>query len=243
MVCLVSYRIVILLYFYINHKKCFRKLQIIFCRIINIMSLTYIGQQCTIYGGFCLLFVGIISNGMNIIIFSSVDNYRTIPLSFYFLVGSICKSFYVLIILTTRILAAGFVIDLTHTSIVWCKMRQYLISTFTLICLTCSSLAIIDQFLMTTKSAFFRRCSNIKWAHRIVFIMIIVWSLHGIPFFLYFNISPISKICVNTDAIYRDYLVTYALVTLCYSSINTDCIWMFDLSKYAPYNSSCSTAC
>jgi hypothetical protein len=166
------------------------------------MSLRYIGQQCTIYVGFSLLFAGIIGNGMNIFIFSSTETYRTTPSSFYLLADSVCKCLYVAIILTTRILAVGFGIDLTRTSVVWCKMRQYLISTFTLITLTYSSLAIIDQFLVTSQNAFLRRCSNIKRTYRIVLATIILWCLHGIPFFLYFNIYQLLQyVCVQMQSI------------------------------------------
>jgi hypothetical protein len=180
-----------------------------------IMSLEYVGQQLNIYGGFFLVLAGSLGNGMNILIFSSVDDYRKTPCSFFFLISSINDTIHLLINLTTRILSAGYGIDLTLSSTIWCKTRSFLITTLALISFTCSSLATIDQFLVTSRSLSLRRCSNIKWARRIIFLMIIFWSLQGIPYFLYLDISPISNTCANTNAIYRAALTVNSFVLLC----------------------------
>lgn len=78
------------------------------------MSLPYISQQLTIYGGLFLFIAGVVGNGMNILIFSNVRTYRRTPSVFYFLVSSIINIFYILIILMTRILS-GFGYDPTRT--------------------------------------------------------------------------------------------------------------------------------
>ena len=179
------------------------------------MSLVYIGQQLTIYVGCFLFAAGLFGNGMNIYIFSSDRIYRATPSIFYFISGSICNALYILIILTTRILSVGFGLDFTLTSPVWCKMRQYFTSVFSLISFTCSCLSTIDQFLVTSKSASIRSYSKIQYAYRIVAAIIPIWCLHGIPFFLYYNISPSTKSCSNSNFIHRTYLTTYTIVTLC----------------------------
>ncbi len=189
------------------------------------MSLLYIGQQLTIYGGFFLLVAGLFGNAVNIYIFSTDRIYRTTPSTFYFLSGSICNAIYVLIILSTRILSAGFGIDFTLTSLIWCKMRQYLISTLNLISLTCSCLSTIDQFLVTSNNVSIRRCSKIQYAHRIIMIIIPVWCLHSIPILIYYGISPILKSCINSNEIYRGYLVTYTLVLLCTIPVIVDIVF------------------
>jgi len=175
------------------------------------MSLLYIGQQFTIYSGYILLLAGFVGNSMNILIFSSVRIYRTIPSTFYILVGSIDNMFYIIINLSTRILSEGYGIDPTKSSTIWCKTRNYFIGVLSLISFSCSCLATIDQFFVTSQNAYLRRCSKLQFAHRIVFIMIIIWCLHGIPTILYFNISPITNICEPTNQIYRSYTVIYIL--------------------------------
>ncbi len=142
------------------------------------MSLTYISQQITIYSGFCLIVIGIIGNGINVLVFSSVRSYRTTPCAFYFLMASIYNIIFIGINLSSRIAITGYGFDLSRTSIVWCKMRLFIGFSFTLISLSCSCLATIDQYFVTSQSAYLRHFSNIKWARRLVFVITIIWFLH-----------------------------------------------------------------
>jgi hypothetical protein len=128
--------------------------------------------------------------------------YRTVPCTFYFLVGSIDNLVYLSMILTTRILSVGYNDDLTHTSIIWCKIRHFFIDSLSLIILTCSSLTTSDQYLITSQNVNLRRYSNIKSVHRIVFIFIIIWCLHAIPAAVFREILPVSKTCVNANVQY-----------------------------------------
>ncbi len=179
------------------------------------MSLLYISQQLTIYCGLFLLVIGVIGNGMNVWVFSSVRAYRTTPCTFYFLIASIDNMAYIIINLSSRIVASGYGIDLTSTSVIWCKIREFCVTTLVLISLSCSCLATIVHFFATSRSAYLRRFNNIQWAHRIVFSMIIVWCLHGIPIFLFYDISPVTKTCVNTNSAYMIYTPIYVLGLVC----------------------------
>ncbi|CAF1313874.1 unnamed protein product [Adineta steineri] len=179
------------------------------------MSLLYISQQVTIYLGFFLLVVGVIGNGINILVFSSVRTYRKSPCTFYFLIASIINVIYIIINLISRIVSAGYGIDLTRTSSTWCRTRQYLIGVFSLISITCSCLATIDQFLLTSRNAYLRSLSNIILAHRIVLIVVIVGCIHTIPCLIFFDISPVTKTCVNINAVYNYYVIVYVLTVTC----------------------------
>jgi len=179
------------------------------------MSLLYIGEQLTIYCGLLLLMLGVVGNGINVLVFSSVRNYRTTPCTFYFLISSIYNIAYITIALISRIVATGFGMDLTRTSTSWCKIRPFFLPVLSLISLSCSCLATIDQFFVTSQNANLRRFSNIKWSHRIVIIVMIIWFLHGIPFLLFYNISPITATCVITNIIFDVYFTIYLLVPLC----------------------------
>ena len=179
------------------------------------MSLPYIGQQITIYVGFFFLIVGVVGNVINILVFSSVRAYRTTPCTFYFLCASIYNIIYLSINLTSRIAISGFGIDLTRTSTSWCKIRLFIGVGMILTSLTCSCLATIDQFFSTSKSAHLRRFSNIKWAHRMVIIVTIIWLAHGVPFLCFFNISPVTNSCTNTNYAYSIYYQIILLVYYC----------------------------
>ena len=179
------------------------------------MSLIHIAQNFTVYGGLVLLVAGVVGNTVSIYIFASVGTYRTVPCGFYFLIESIFNALYILINLTSRIVSVGFAYDLTATSVTWCKTRNFFVATLGLITFTCSCLATIDQFFVTSRSASLRLCSNLKWAHRMVLIAIIVWCLHGIPFLIFYDIIPTSKSCGSTNRTLTTYVPIFVCVLLC----------------------------
>jgi hypothetical protein len=177
--------------------------------------LLYDAQQFTIYVGFFLLIVGILGNAMNLLVFSKIRTYRTTPCTFYFLVSSIVNLVYIGINLTIRILSDGYEINIAGTSSIWCKIRGFLLVTPSIISINFSCLAVIDQFLVTSKSAYLRRLSQIQWAHRISIISIIIWCLHGIPILLFYDVSLINKTCVNNNAGFAIYTLVYLLGIIC----------------------------
>lgn len=179
------------------------------------MSLLYDAQQFTLYVGYFFLIIGIIGNGINVLVFLKARIYRTNPCTFYFLNGSIVNILYILLNLIVRILTVGYNIDVTGTSSIWCKIRQFLLVTPAIISVTLSCLATIDQFLITSKSAALRNCSQIKWTRRIVLIVIIICCLHGIPILVFYDISPISKSCANMNADFGIYVLIYLLGIIC----------------------------
>jgi hypothetical protein len=181
---------------------------------IIIMPSVYIVQQVALYGGLFLIVTGVIGNGINIFIFSSVRNYRRTPCTFYFLIASIYNIAYITINLISGVVSVGSGFDLTRISTSWCKIREYSIFTLCLIPVSCSCFAAIDQYFATSQNANLRRFNNIKWAHRIVFIVSIIWFLHGIPYLLFYNISPITTTCVNINIIFVIYTPIYIIVLL-----------------------------
>jgi hypothetical protein len=184
-----------------------------------IILLLYVAKQCTIYIGSFLLIAGLFGNVMNIIIFSSLRIYRTTPCTFYFLIGSIFNGLYILLDLTSLITAVGFGIDSTGTSRIWCKVGPFFSATLSLVTFTCSCLAAIDQFLATSRNVNLRFCSNIKWAYRIIFIVIFASCLHGIPCLVYFDIIGISKLCEIINTTYAIYIPIFFFVLLCVTPI------------------------
>jgi hypothetical protein len=179
------------------------------------MSLSYIGRQLNIYVGSFFLLTGLVGNRMNIFIFSSVRSYRTTPCTFYFLIGSIVNFIYIIINLIIRIVSAGFGIDLVRTSLIWCRIRAFIIGSLSPISFTCSCLATIDQFLITSQNVSLRDYSSIKSAQRIVIIIIIIWCLHGIPVFLFYNIPPFTYGCASTNRVYAGYVPIFVSVVIC----------------------------
>ena len=169
----------------------------------------------SLYSGYLTWLTGIIGNVMNVIVFVSMRTYRITPCTFYFLIGSIANILYITIVLTTRILAIGYDLDLTRQSIVWCKMRSFFIFSLSLMTVTCSSLSTIDQYLITSENVRFRRLSSIKNARRIVIFFGVLWSLHAIPPAIYRDIIPSTNLCVNNNNEYLIYSIVYIIGLLC----------------------------
>ena len=173
------------------------------------MSLVYVSQQLTIYGGIFFLIIGLFGNGMSVYIFSTVRTYRTIPATFYFLIEAISKTFFLTINLLPRIITFSYGIDISRTSLVWCRLRQVFLFTSNPIAITCTCLATIDQFFVTSSNASLRGISKIKRAYQIILIVIIIWLLHSIAVYFNINISPISSACGSSNAIFTIYVPIY----------------------------------
>ncbi|CAF1438784.1 unnamed protein product [Adineta ricciae] len=116
--------------------------------------------------------------------------------------------------LISRIVMSGDGIDLTRTSVSWCKIRNFCVATLSLLSLTCSCLATIDQYFATSQNVSLRRLSNIKLAHRILVVMIIVWLCHGIPFLVFYNISSTTNTCASTNLSFAVYYPSVYFITL-----------------------------
>jgi hypothetical protein len=74
--------------------------------------------------------------------------------------------------------------------------------------MTCLSLAIIDQCFVTCTRPRWQQWCNIKLAHRLIGIIVIIWSLHGIPYLIFYDhsISPLTNqtICQITNAKFKE---------------------------------------
>ena len=189
------------------------------------ICLSYVTTQLSIYVGIFLFAIGLIGNGINILIFSCEVNYRRSPCTFYFLIGSIHNLAFILPTSPTRILSAGFGMDFIRTSNSFCKIRQFCLLVFNIISINCSCLAIIDQFLIVSRKLWIRNLSQIKLAYKIVFIIHLIWFCHGIPVLFYQNISPITNSCMITNWNYSIYIPIYLLTFMCIIPVSIMCLF------------------
>ncbi|CAF1482045.1 unnamed protein product [Adineta steineri] len=177
------------------------------------MSLQYAGEQLTAYGGIFLLVTGVTGDALNIFIFLTIRIYRTTPCTFFFLVGLTHDIGQLLISLTELIFKTGYGIDPTRTSTFLCKSRLYLVNGFATVSLSCSCLAVIDQFLVTSRSARLRGWSNITWAYRLALVAFSIAWLTSIPIAIHTEILPTISTCIP-DANLTAYLPFASLLTL-----------------------------
>jgi hypothetical protein len=150
--------------------------------------------------GIPLFIFGVIGNILNIAIFVTVHTYRDTPCTFYLMASSVAGTMQLLGAIISRIVIMGFGYDHTGTSLIWCKCRQFIIATYVPLQLTYEAWAIIDQFLVTSRSARLRQFSSIRLTHWSVGITALVWHLHSVPFLFYNEIRSMS---VRSDLVDR----------------------------------------
>jgi hypothetical protein len=148
-------------------------------------SLTVIGREITIYGGFLILIVGVLGQLTNIIVFLSLQTFRQNSCAFYLIIMSIVNIGQLLLGLFTRILIAGFGIDWTLTSLVYCKFRIPFLQLCSLMSYTCLCLATIDQYFATCTRRRWQQWSSIKTAHRLTIISTIIICIILFPYPIY----------------------------------------------------------
>jgi len=175
-----------------------------------IASANLVKQEITIYFGIPIVVMGVIGGCLNIITFLSLKTFRQSSCAFYLTLKSIFDVGELLLNAVPFIVRWGFKTDWGASSLFFCKIRSYMFSTTTLSSMTYLCLAIIDQYLATSYYLRWQQWCNIKLAHRITSIFIIIWTLHGIPSLIFNNhiISPLTNttICQVTNYIFNRYL-------------------------------------
>lgn len=151
-----------------------------------------VSQQYTIYVSFIILFSGVFGHMCNIFVLTHLKIFRDNPSAFYLIAESIVNLFQMLVPFTTRIAINGFAYDLTQTSLVWCKLRQMLTQSSTLISLSIVCFDAIDQYLSTNYRPYLRQMSTISLAEVLIITATIIWILHGLPAGVYFEIQSTS---------------------------------------------------
>ena len=150
-------------------------------------SLIFACQQIAIYIGLFLLAVGLIGGVLVLVVFLSLRTFRESSCAFYLIIKSIVNICYLLIGLLPFIVSIGFGINWANMSVVYCKFRVFYVQLGSLVSITCTCLAAIDQFLATCSNPRWHQWNTIKVARNVVIAVVIVWSLYGIPDLIFFT--------------------------------------------------------
>ena len=176
----------------------------------------FVAKQVAIFFGLPVLIGGTIGNILNIIVFLSLRTFRQRSCVFYLIIMSIVNIGQLLTGTLARVMASGFDIDWTQTSLFFCKLRYFAFPATSLISFTCICLATIDQYLATSFRPRWQQWSNIKVAQRLTLFFVILWLLHGIPYlFLFYQSTTSNKItCLSTSTIFVQYRFYFVSLTL-----------------------------
>ena len=109
-------------------------------------SLTLAAQQMSIYIGFFLFITGVIGGFSVLVVFLSLQTFRQSSCSFYLTIKSIVNILCLFLGLLPFIMSFGFGISWANASVAYCKVRIYYVELGSLISVTCTWLAALDQF-------------------------------------------------------------------------------------------------
>ena len=169
--------------------------------------LRFVGQEMNIYLGLFICITGIFGGLLNIIVFTTLRTFRETTCGTYLTAASICNLGQSLTVIF-RVFNTGFNYG-PFTSTVFCKFRFFAVQYFALVSMTCMCLATIDQFLSTTK---YRHLNNMQSAFCHVILTCIIWFVHGIPTFIYYDSN--GNTCISTNNTFAKYFTYFYLPIL-----------------------------
>jgi hypothetical protein len=152
-----------------------------------IVSITYI---ISVHVSFFAVITGLIGNFINILVFTQLKLFQRNQSAFYLTIASIVDSLQLIFTTLTRATATTLGYDPTLTSLLWCKLRIYLVQFVATISLGNVCFAAIDQYLSTSYHNHLRQISTFKLAQRLVSILIILATLYCVPFPIFEEIRP-----------------------------------------------------
>ena len=174
-------------------------------------SLVFAQNQVIIYGGAFVFTTGVFGGFLNTIVLLSLRTFRQSSCALYLTIMSILNIGQLFTGLFLPIMNTLLNVDGTTASLFWCKFRPFVFHVCTATSLTCFCLATIDQYFATCFNPRWQQFCNIKLAHRLVLAFVIIWSLHGIPYLLFFahvqSSVPGKVVCTVTNSIFAQYRI------------------------------------
>ncbi|CAF1512217.1 unnamed protein product [Adineta ricciae] len=174
-----------------------------------IALLFYIRSQFATYVSIPICILCSISELFSIIVFLSLKTFRQSSCAFYLMIMSVFNFIRLVFGTSLIIISTAFPINWTPVLLYYCQLRTSIIGLCYLGAITTLCLAVIDQYFATSARPQWQRWSNIKFAHRLVLIITIIWAFHASLFFIYFNQLALSNTatCIATNQIFVQYYI------------------------------------
>ena len=153
---------------------------------IAVLQYNYISQQFTKYVGIFLYILCLFGTIMNILTFIQ-RTYNSRACSLYLLIASICDFIHLNFGPLSNILQYGFHYDWTINSIIYCKIKSYIVFVFTVMSATFTIIASIDRYILSSRNNERWKYSTRSIAIRCIFLTILFWFIisHSYCFLLY----------------------------------------------------------
>jgi hypothetical protein len=167
----------------------------------NVPLLTLVTGQITLYCPLFIITIGTIGCFCNFITFTSIKLRQT-SCSLYFLVAAVFDLLTLDFGALTRLLGDHFGYDPYNRSVVYCKIRQYLVTVLPAIATSFIVLAAMDRYMSTSSKLRYRSFATVKRAKWIIsFVLIIcLFSYLHYPFFT--DLRPTCSIEGGTFGIF-----------------------------------------
>lgn len=173
-------------------------------------QLQYVTQQVNIFFGLFILILGVIGNTLNAFVFASLKTaFAQNSCSLCFLAMAVTDLLCLLIGLLSKILLSGFGIDLTVSSIVFCKFRNFFVYTAPFISTSFTCLAAITQFFITSRHKHYRQKISLRFIRCAILLTVLFWVFHGLPYPILYNIHLSSAtnmpVCISINSVLNQY--------------------------------------
>ena len=145
-----------------------------------LLKYNHISQQFTKYAGVCLYIICLFGTIMNVLTFMQ-RTYNSRACSLYLLIASICDFIHLNFGPLSNILQYGFHYDWTINSIIYCKLKSYIVFVFTVISATLTTIATIDRYVLSSRKTTRWKYSTRSIALRCILFTILFWFIFAIP--------------------------------------------------------------
>jgi hypothetical protein len=196
-------------------------------------TLSFITKQIIIYGATPVFTAGVLGGVLNTLVFLSLRTFRQNSCALYLTVMSIFNVCNLFLGLFSRITLVFMGVDGTEASLFYCKTRLYFSQISIGVSVTCLCLATIDQYFATCSRVRWQQLCNLKLAQRLIIVSIIIWSLHGIPYIVFYDhiVSPTTNqvTCTSTNytfTVYRTFVTLLMLIGYVPAVIAASFGWM-----------------
>jgi hypothetical protein len=177
--------------------------------ISNALELLSISENLLLYFTISIFVIGSIGNLFNLCVLTTLKIFRSNQCAFYLIVESIVNTCQLIILFIINILPITLGFEPGNVSIVWCKVKNMLPQTLRLISTSMVCFAALDQFLFTNPYPSIRQMSTLQLAHRLTFIAICLWTLHSIPYGIFYQISSSNTCTLNNIGLIHYYSYFY----------------------------------
>jgi hypothetical protein len=175
-----------------------------------VLTLTTIIRDVSLTINFVTLIIGTIGSICNLITFTAPQLRRN-ACAFYLLCATTFQLISILFGVPTRMALDSFESNWERQSIIFCKIRYYLVLTLSQLATLYMLLSIMDRCLATYDSVAIRAWSQLKVAHRLSASVLIVGFISNIHLLVFFTIYNNSCQAVP-GSIYAFFIVGYTLI-------------------------------